>query len=261
MANAFMLAGVKHYIGTFWEILDEPSSRFAVECYRQALSGKTVGEAVREARLALIRQYGEEAIVWASYLLYGDPTFNYLDQIREKKPAPVVESASERLPQPGKAVRPPEDIGDAIRKEVKKKGKVLWAAAAGFILILGILLWGYPGFLREGTQRYETLAIGAALSESFGNTVPASIMTEKISGSLSAKINALYPIRGKIMEIKGNEIRLDIGQTQGVTIGQKFKGMESLGILEIISARPEESSAKILKKEKDFFQGERVEAM
>jgi class 3 adenylate cyclase/CHAT domain-containing protein len=549
LANAFMLSGVKHYVGTFWEILDEPSSRFAVECYRQALSGKTVGEAVREARLALIRQYGEEAIVWASYLLYGDPTFNYLDQVREKKAAPVAESASERLPQhPEAAVRSPEGSGDFIKRETKKRGKAIWAFAAGFILILGILLWVYPGFLREGTERYETLAmthynegkfeealnatrtlqdknpklrlayliqgnvhlrkgemdaaeaayrkalgamdgtsqqkaealiglgriaslhnqpdasltyyqqateaapeghsgylsqalvlegsgkydkslmllekaqnlapkdpsiaaitnetrkraelvhdqkkqekvdrlvkellesmkkrpatapsdgwksspltlwlmdfktqgfslqegeerlltagitdrlvaggrvqvveralldrlleelklgtsklidrntelslgkilaarlilsgqivysgpqtnvsmrlietetgrIGAALSESFGNAVPASIMTDKISNSLSAKINSLYPLRGKITEIKENDIKLNIGQAHGVTMGQKFKGMDSLGILEIISARPEESSARIIKKEKDFMRGERVEAL
>lgn len=82
LAHAFLLSGVKHYVGTFWEILDEPSSRFAVEFYRNLLSGLSTGEAMREARLALIRRYGEETAVWASYLLYGDPTFNYLEQIR-----------------------------------------------------------------------------------------------------------------------------------------------------------------------------------
>jgi class 3 adenylate cyclase len=30
LANAFLLAGVKHYVGTFWEVLDEPSGRFAI---------------------------------------------------------------------------------------------------------------------------------------------------------------------------------------------------------------------------------------
>ena len=80
LANAFVLAGVKHYVGTFWEILDEPSRRFALEFYRQVLLGLSVGEAMREARLSLIREYGEETIVWGSYLLYGDPTFNYMDQ-------------------------------------------------------------------------------------------------------------------------------------------------------------------------------------
>ena len=33
LANAFILAGVKHYVGTFWEILDEPSRCFALQFY------------------------------------------------------------------------------------------------------------------------------------------------------------------------------------------------------------------------------------
>ena len=63
LANAFVLAGVKHYIGTFWEILDEPSSKFALEFYKNLISGMTIGEAIRKARLTLIKQYGEETIV------------------------------------------------------------------------------------------------------------------------------------------------------------------------------------------------------
>jgi class 3 adenylate cyclase/CHAT domain-containing protein/tetratricopeptide (TPR) repeat protein len=545
LANAFMLSGVKHYVGTFWEVLDEPSRRFAVEFYKQALSGKTVGEAVREARLTLIREYGEETIVWASYLLYGDPTFNYMDQVMGVDPLPLPEPQSP--PMLEGAVRSRERMLDFVKKEAKKKGKAGWAIAAGIILILGILLWGYPGFLKEGTKKYETVAItyyndgkfedalnstktledknpklrltyliqgnvrlrkgdmdaaeaayqkalkatdgtskqkaealiglgriaslrkqtdvalkyyqqateaapeshsgylsqalvlegsgkydnaialldkaqkltpndpviaaiasetrkkvdlvndqkkqeridrlvkeliesmktrpaavpsdgwksppltlwlmdfktqgyslqegeerlltagitdrliagsrvqvveralldklleelklgtsklidrktelslgkilaarlilsgqiiysgsqtqismrlietetgriGAALSESFGSVVPASIMTEKMSVSLLSKLNSLYPLRGKITEIKGNEIKIDIGQTHGVVVGQKFRAMDGSGILEIIATQPEDSSAKVVTKEKDFFKGERMEA-
>ena len=81
LANAFLLAGVKHYVGTFWEISDEPSSHFALEFYKNLISDMTIGEAVRKSRLELIREYGEESIVWASYVLYGDPTFNYKAEI------------------------------------------------------------------------------------------------------------------------------------------------------------------------------------
>ena len=91
LANAFILAGVKHYIGTFWEILDEPSRLFALEFYKQIISGMTIGEATRLSRLELINKYGEETIVWASYLLYGDPTFNYIEQKEQtKEPAPYL---------------------------------------------------------------------------------------------------------------------------------------------------------------------------
>lgn len=81
LANAFMLAGVKHYIGTSWDIMDEPSSRFALQFYKNLLSGKTVGESVKQARLSLIER-GDEAC-WASYLLYGDPREAYFDPMGE----------------------------------------------------------------------------------------------------------------------------------------------------------------------------------
>ena len=62
LANVFLLAGVRHYVGTFWEILDKPSSRFALEFYKNLLSGMSTGEAMRLARLVLIEEYGEETL-------------------------------------------------------------------------------------------------------------------------------------------------------------------------------------------------------
>ncbi len=50
LANAFMLAGTKHYLGTSWEIKDKPGSDFARSFYENLLLGNTVGEAVRLAR-------------------------------------------------------------------------------------------------------------------------------------------------------------------------------------------------------------------
>ncbi|MBI2986047.1 MAG: CHAT domain-containing protein [Deltaproteobacteria bacterium] len=83
LANAYLLSGVQHYIGTFWEILDEPSCQFAKSFYGYLALGEKVGEAVRRAREDLIKAYGEETIVWASYMLYGDPTFEFLSAAQE----------------------------------------------------------------------------------------------------------------------------------------------------------------------------------
>ena len=77
LANAFLLAGVQHYIGTFWEVLDEPSARFAEKFYQYMIDGAPIGEALRMARLFLVKEYGEDTIVWASYMLYGDPGASY----------------------------------------------------------------------------------------------------------------------------------------------------------------------------------------
>ncbi|MBF0595220.1 MAG: CHAT domain-containing protein [Candidatus Omnitrophica bacterium] len=73
LANAFLCAGVRHYIGTSWKIPDDISLAFAKEFYAQLAQSKSVGEAIRLARLQIIKDQGEDSIVWASYVLYGDP--------------------------------------------------------------------------------------------------------------------------------------------------------------------------------------------
>ena len=87
MANAFLLSGVQHYIGTFWEIPDEAGALFARAFYRSLVTGATVGEALRAARRELIEKYGEDTIVWASYMLYGDPTTRYAVADADEAPA------------------------------------------------------------------------------------------------------------------------------------------------------------------------------
>jgi CHAT domain-containing protein len=157
LANAFMLAGVKHYIGTFWEILDEPSSRFALECYKEALSGKTIGEAIRQARLTLIREYGEETIVWASYLLYGDPTFNYLEQVMEAE-AEEIEDPFSAAALEGE-VRAREEVIDLDERESEKKRWPWLGLGVAILALVLVLLFGYPGFLKQDTEKYERAAL------------------------------------------------------------------------------------------------------
>ncbi|MGD9732111.1 MAG: CHAT domain-containing protein [Desulfamplus sp.] len=79
MANALLLSGVHHYIGTFWEIQDDYSREFAMTFYQEILAGKTIGNAVKAARQIFVEAHGEDAIVWASYLLYGDPRVCYIN--------------------------------------------------------------------------------------------------------------------------------------------------------------------------------------
>jgi len=91
LANAFLLSGVQHYVGTFWEIADEPSSHFAKRLYRFLAEGKGVGAALQAARKAVIDDYGEETLVWASYMLYGDPSREYgvaAETSAQSRPAP-----------------------------------------------------------------------------------------------------------------------------------------------------------------------------
>lgn len=75
LASAFLLCGVRHYIGTIRKVEDKASLSLAEEFYNHLIMGRTVGESLRLARLALIKEKGLSNLGWAEYLLYGDPDF------------------------------------------------------------------------------------------------------------------------------------------------------------------------------------------
>lgn len=159
LANAFLLAGVKHFVGTFWEILDEPSSHFALTFYKSLLAGKTTGESLRTARQATVEAFGEETVVWASYVLYGDPTSRYVKSESDKPEA--IESQAD-----------PVVIGPAdsrTRREVvhfgenEKKGyHSSWVVIAIIILIMsGIGYWGVRVFSQKQVTANEKEAVAS----------------------------------------------------------------------------------------------------
>jgi len=75
LASAFLFSGVRHYIGAIQRIEDPVSFVFAREFYSYLIKGTSVGEAVRLARLRLVKEYELNSCLWAGYLLYGDPNF------------------------------------------------------------------------------------------------------------------------------------------------------------------------------------------
>lgn len=199
LANAFILSGVKHYVGTFWEILDEPSRLFAIEFYKRLLAGSTLGEAMRLSRSMLIKKYGEETIVWASYLLYGDPTSNYMDQLQDSIP---VEEAMSPGPETGEGevrAEGKEDVIDFTRKSSKGKTFKWLGAAALFIAILAFVLWGYPGFLGTGTLDIENQALAYYQQ---GNYEEA-LKTCRIIMDKDSHVRSAYLLQGNILFRQG----------------------------------------------------------
>lgn len=91
IANAFLILGVKHYLGTFWEIPDEQSRHFALSFYKALLAGDSVGAAVLAARQNIRARFGDQNIIWAGYLLYGDPTTAYFPCVADGQSAPQVQ--------------------------------------------------------------------------------------------------------------------------------------------------------------------------
>jgi len=150
LANAFLFSGVQHYIGTFWEILDEPSLYFAKRFYSFLAQGEKVGEAVRRAREDLIEAYGEETIVWASYMLYGDPTFAFTSAEREVPIRPIAHKAALR-----------EDTFVPTFTARLRASPLLYGLLGIFLLSLAFI--GYSRFYPKVVQKEKFASAPASL--------------------------------------------------------------------------------------------------
>jgi class 3 adenylate cyclase/CHAT domain-containing protein/curli biogenesis system outer membrane secretion channel CsgG len=132
LANAFLLAGVNHYIGTFWDVQDEPGLYFALAFYSELMRGVMIGEAVRKARQELIRKYGEDTIIWASYMLYGDPTSRYVELITSEEHETKAEKHPEREPEEALSGNT-RSIGSTATLPVRNR---TWLFAGSALLVL-----------------------------------------------------------------------------------------------------------------------------
>jgi CHAT domain-containing protein/tetratricopeptide (TPR) repeat protein len=143
LANAFILSGVKHYLGTSWEIPDDSSRQFAIAFYHHLFKGFSVGTAVRAARQMLIDQLGEHNIIWASYMLYGDPTARYLEKEAQAQPLEAVPSAAYVAPSVAMnaEMRAPEDIFHLAPPSDKRPFKKWLAGALLGLLLAAALIW------------------------------------------------------------------------------------------------------------------------
>ncbi len=140
LANAFLLSGVRHYIGTFWEIPDETSRCFALAFYRSLLKAMPIGKALQAARQTVIEAFGEENIIWASYLLYGDPTAVYVEDAVPDTRAGTFFDAEQDRPAVVAAsdIRAPEDVIHFASDAPLTSRKKFWIGAAVIALIVAL---------------------------------------------------------------------------------------------------------------------------
>jgi len=141
------------------------------------------------------------------------------------------------------------------------------ALSLGKIMAARLILPGkliYSGPQTQVSMRLietETGRITAAVNETFGSAVPASVLTERLSEKLLDKLKKLYPLRGKISEVIDEEVKLNIGQKVGVRAGDLFKVIDEDLTLEAISVQQDMSLVKIVKGEGTPQKGLRVEAL
>lgn len=74
VAGGFIMAGVTNYIGALWPISAECSTAFANLLFDAVFTGTPIGQSVRLARMGVADRFGRSNPIWASYVLYGDPS-------------------------------------------------------------------------------------------------------------------------------------------------------------------------------------------
>lgn len=75
LASAFLVCGVRHFIGTLWDVRDTYACTAGTAFFQALYDGLCVGGALREARERMMRDFGRLSMAWAGYVLYGDPSF------------------------------------------------------------------------------------------------------------------------------------------------------------------------------------------
>jgi CHAT domain-containing protein len=76
-AEYFLRSGIEAFLGTYWPVGDTAAKEFATTVYQELANGKTLDEAVRLGRQALLKINSPE---WANYLLYGGGNFRLSSQ-------------------------------------------------------------------------------------------------------------------------------------------------------------------------------------
>lgn len=69
-ARQFLLAGAGAFIGAYWSVYDQPAFQFSQELYKHLLAGVPIGEAGRQARLAVRTS---EDPTWLAYTIFAHP--------------------------------------------------------------------------------------------------------------------------------------------------------------------------------------------
>jgi CHAT domain-containing protein len=87
-AGAFLTAGIKTFIGTNWEILDnEKTIDFTIRFYSTIFTQKSVGESLFYAKEYARRNYHSNDLTWANYSLFGNPDFSIITHEKAFLPA------------------------------------------------------------------------------------------------------------------------------------------------------------------------------
>jgi hypothetical protein len=106
----------------------------------------------------------------------------------------------------------------------------------------------------------ETGLISASMTETFGSSDPTAEMVERVAVGLLERLEELYPLRGKVSGVSGDEVQISIGQRVGARQGDRFTVLDRELVLEVTSVQPDTSLAKVIEGDGTPEEGDRVQA-
>ena len=191
--------------------------------------------------------------------------------LQEGEDTLLVSGITDQLLQHGRVQIVERALLDKLLSELKLSASSLTdqrtALALGKLLAARLIVSGKIIYAGPHTQvslrmfETETGRITAALNETEGSAVPISVLAEKLTRNLLQKIETSYPIRGKIKDLDGALVRLNIGSNTGVVPGQTFKVLQEDILLQVSSVTPDQSYTEIINENKVVQPGQRVEIL
>ncbi len=98
IAQGFIEAGIKIFIGSLWPIDDKDASNFSYSFYHNLLQEKTIGECILDSKKELYAQ--KSTYGWASFILYGNPNeipYLFNQEFKNRVERQVLPSMSEPI--------------------------------------------------------------------------------------------------------------------------------------------------------------------
>ena len=246
IGSAFLLAGVKNYIGTFWVVHDEESVLLASSFYQGLVTGLSLGDALLQARHTVITQRGWQGLTWASYMLYGDPAFSLFSRLLPMSSPPlrssiVLKEESDGTPSSSVAVSTQNPV---VRSSPKMRRSWLLAfltlvgavfAALFFPYIFPTLVQKYPTSHLQQTYEEALTALQAGKTEqAFSALQRLAAMPTNESGLGRDGLATLYFEQGLLPQARDSlqkspitSLALLIEGDMSFSLGDKEKAVET----------------------------------
>ncbi len=145
-------------------------------------------------------------------------------------------------------------IGSSALAEPRTALRVGRLLSASLILVGAIRKAGSERHVTVRIIETETSALVASAAESFALSQSVADITQRFGGQLRERIRRAYPLRGRVVDVGGGQVTLNVGASAGAVPGQRLQlfrehpsgRRDVIGELEIVDVGEQRSHARPL---------------